>query len=267
MTTTLLSPAPSHDDSARRRERALRLGLYGLLDNWEEIKDEAWIEHFLKLEEAARQRRSLERRLRHARCGRFKPMCDFDWKWPEKIDREQIDELFTLSFVKEGANAVLIGSSGLGKTMIAKNLANETVQRGYTVRFVGASHMLSDLLNQDGPAGLERRFRRYAHPTLLCIDEVGYLSYDSRHADLLFEVINRRQEKSTVVTTNRVFSEWNEVFPNSTSVVALIDRLVHRAEIVEIQGESYRLKEAREREAERRRARKAKASARSKKSP
>ncbi|MBI4879617.1 MAG: ATP-binding protein [Planctomycetes bacterium] len=266
MTTTLLAPAPSHDDPARRRERALRLGLYGLLDNWEEIQDQPWVEHVLQLEEAARQRRSLERRLRNARCGRFKPMCDFDWKWPERVDREQIDELFTLSFVKEGANAVFIGPNGVGKSMIAKNLANEAVQRGYTVRFAGASQMLSDLLTQDGPAGLERRFRRYAHPTLLCVDEVGYLSYDSRHADLLFEVINRRQDKSTVVTTNRVFSEWNQVFPNSTSVVALIDRLIHRAEIVEIRGESYRLKEAKEREAERRRARKSKDPGKRKKS-
>jgi DNA replication protein DnaC len=109
--------------------------------------------------------------------------------------------------------------------------------------------MLNDLVAQDGPSALARRLRRYVRPQLLVIDEVGYLSYGTEHADLLFDIVNRRnQDRSTVVTTNKEFGEWNEVFPNSASVVALIDRLVHRSEIVHIEGESYRLKEAKERE-------------------
>ena len=123
---------------------------------------------------------------------------------------------------------------------------------GHSVIFMTASELLNDLASQESSPALRRRLRRYSRPELLVIDEVGYLSYDSRHADLLFQVVSRRnQEKSTLVTTNRRFAEWNEVFPNASCVVALVDRLVHRAEIVQIDGESYRVKDAHEREARR----------------
>ena len=100
----------------------------------------------------------------------------------------------------------------------------------------------------DSASTLQRRLRHYARPQLLVIDEVGYLSYSNRHADMLFQLVSRRyQNKSTLITTNRAFGEWNEVFPNAACVVSLVDRLVHNAEIVAIEGESYRLKEARDR--------------------
>lgn len=231
------------------KERAAKLGLYGLLERWEEIEGEEWVTRLFAIEEEERARRSLERRVRAARTGSFKPMCDFDWDWPEAIDREAIEELFRFDFLGESANVVLIGSNGLGKTTIAQNLAHAAVMAGHTALFVSASVMLSDLAAQDGPSARARRIRRYVRPRLLVVDEVGYLSYGTEHADLLFDIVNRRNaDRSTVVTTNREFAEWNEVFPNSTSVVALVDRLVHRAEIVQIVGESYRLKEAKERE-------------------
>lgn len=108
--------------------------------------------------------------------------------------------------------------------------------------------MLGDLAAQDGDNALRRRLRHYARPGLLVIDEVGYLSYANRHADLLFEIVSRRYEvKSTIVTTNRPFSEWNEVFPNAACVVSIVDRLVHHAEIIVLEGESYRMHEAKER--------------------
>jgi len=143
--------------------------------------------------------------------------------------------------------------------MLVQNLAHEALLLGHTVLFASASAMLNDLAAQDGPSALARRLRRYVRPELLVLDEVGYLSYSSQHADLLFDIVNRRnQDRSTVVTTNKTFAEWNDVFPNSSSVVALVDRLVHRSEIVEIDGESYRLKEATERKAARRKKRAAK---------
>ena len=108
--------------------------------------------------------------------------------------------------------------------------------------------MLHDLAAQDSSIALARRLRRYTSPTILAIDEVGYLSYDARYADLLLEVVTRRyQNRPILLTTNKAFGEWNQVFPNAACVVALIDRLLHRAEIVALEGKSYRLKEAKER--------------------
>lgn len=230
------------------RERAQRLGLWGVLEHFDEISG-PWLEKLLHFEEEGRRRRSLERRVQAARIGRFKAMADFDWKWPLKLDRELIDEIFGLEFLKEAANVILVGPNGVGKTMIAKNLAHQAVLRGHTARFVTASELLSDLASQEHATGLQRRLKRYLQPDLLVIDEVGYLSASSRHGDLLFEVVTRRyQDKSVILTTNKPFAEWNEVFPSSGCVVTLIDRLIHKAEIVTIEAEeSYRLKEARER--------------------
>ena len=121
-----------------------------------------------------------------------------------------------------------------------------SLQRGPVLQFAG------DLVQFVGDNNLRRRFAHYARPDLLVIDEIGYLSYGTRHADLLFEIINRRYErKPTLITTNRPFAEWSAVFPNAACVVSIVDRLVHHAEILVIEGESYRMCEARERAARR----------------
>jgi DNA replication protein DnaC len=238
------------------RKRAVELKLYGLLSFFDEIADESWVERLLDAEELERQRRSLERRQANARIGPFRPMADFDWAWPTHIDRDIVEDLFQLQFLEESANVIVRGANGLGKTMIAQNLAYQAVLAGHTVRFVSASEMLNDLAAKDSTASLHRRLQRYCRPRLLAIDELGYLAYDDRHADLLFEVVSRRYgKKSTLITTNKPFSEWSEVFPNSSCVVALVDRLIHRAEVIRIEGESYRLKEAKEREDKRSKAR------------
>lgn len=241
---------PASPSSAELQNRARKLGLWGLLSHWEEIEGEPWLERVFLYEEEERGRRSLERRLQCAKIGAFKPLADFDWQWPEKIDREQIEDLFRFEFLEEAANVVFRGLNGLGKTMFAQNLAHQAILRGHTARFVNASALLNDLAAQETGQALERALRRYFEPRLLVIDEVGYLASTSKHADLLFEVVTRRyQQKSTVITTNKSFKEWNQVFPNAGCIVALIDRLVHRAEVVEILGKSYRLKEAEERQA------------------
>lgn len=238
----------TNTDLLLKRARALQL--HGLVSHWSECSQADWVGALIDWEERERTRRSLERRLSAARIGHFKHLTDFDWKWPTHCDQSLIAELMTLEFVQSASNVILVGASGLGKTTIAQNLAYQAVLNGHTVLFTTAAQMLGDLAALDSDTLLRRRLRQYAAPDLLCVDEVGYLSYSNRHADLLFELINRRHEKkSTIITTNKSFAEWSEVFPNAACVVALIDRLIHHAEIVSIQGSSYRHKEAQERAA------------------
>ena len=220
------------------------------------------VAQMLAWEAAERSRRSLERRLREAHIGRFKPLADFDWAWPKSIDRGAVEELMTLDFLKDASNVVLVGPNGVGKTMCACNLGYQAVLAGHTALFTTAGQLLGELAALDSDSGLRRKLRQYTAPDVLVIDEVGYLAFSNRYADLLFELVSRRyQHKSTVVTTNRAFADWGEVFPNAACVVSLIDRLMHRAEVVRIDGESYRAKEAEEREAKRKAERMAKATA------
>lgn len=202
------------------------------------------LEEIARQEIAERAQRNQQRLLSQARIGRFKPMADFDWNWPKKIDRELVERALTLDFINEGRNLILLGANGLGKTMIAKNIAYSAVISGLSVLFRTASELLADL-ECDSPQLRRRKFNYYGRPRLLVIDEVGYLSYDSSAADLLYEVINRRYERcSVMITTNRAFKEWNAVFPNATCIATLLDRLTHHADITVIEGQSYRVRES-----------------------
>lgn len=233
-------------ETLHARAQALRLN--GLVEHWAEVDGAEWVAPLLQWEEDERRHRSLQRRVRAARLGRFKSLSDFDWQWPERIDRAAIEELMTLSFLKEATNVVLMGPNGVGKSTLAQNVAYQALLHGHTVLFTSASQMLGELAALDSDSALRKRLHRYTAPDVLLIDEVGYLSYGNRHADLLFELISRRYEaRSTIVTTNKPFAAWSEVFPNAACVVSLVDRMVHRAEVISIEGESYRLKEARER--------------------
>jgi DNA replication protein DnaC len=241
-------------DSVSLKQQAIELKLHGLQLHWQELTEEQypWLAKLLSWELDERRQRSLDRRLNQAKLGRFKPLNEFDWQWPTQIDQPSIHALMQLDFLTTASNLVLIGSNGVGKSTIAQNLGYQAVMHGHTVLFTTAANMLNDLAAQDGDNALRRRLKQYARPQLLVIDEIGYLSYSNRHADLLFEIINRRYEQnSTVVTTNRPFAEWNEVFPNAACVVSLIDRLVHHSQIIAIEGESYRMKEAQERASQR----------------
>jgi len=211
------------------------------------------LEQLAQAEAAERSRRSLERRLRLSGIKRFKPMADFDWSWPTRIERDVIERALLLDFLQENRNLILVGRNGLGKTMIAQNICHAAVLAGSSVLFRAAPALLEELQRQSAE-GRRRKLRAYTNVGLLCIDEVGYLSFDDKAADLLYEVINRRYEhKSVILTTNKPFREWNEVFPNATCIATMLDRLLHHAEVTLIEGKSYRVRESEQEAAARRR--------------
>lgn len=192
-----------------------------------------------------RARRSLERRFKRARLGRFKPIADFEWSWPKGIDRPLVEQILTLDFLDRPENLVLVGAQGLGKTMIAKNVVHQAILHGHSALFTTAADLLLDLNAQETARALDRRLRHYCRPQLLCIDEIGYLAYDAHAADLLFQIVTKRYEqKAIILTTNLAFRDWHTIFPNASCAVGLIDRLTHHAAIVKITGDSYRLREA-----------------------
>lgn len=227
------------------QKRAWKMGLYGLCAHWGEFADRELLENLVSIEELERKRRSLDQRVRDSHIGKFKPIADFDWRWPKHIDREAIEDLLGLEFLGEALNPILIGPNGVGKSMLAQNIAHRALLAGHTVLFTTAAQMLGMLAAQDGPAARRRKLQALARPELLVIDEIGYISYDNHFADLLYEVVSLRYlKRSTMVTTNRPFQEWSEFLPNAACVVTLVDRLTHCAEVVSIVGDSYRLHEA-----------------------
>ena len=217
------------------------------------------LEHVTKVEEQDRARRGLERRMSRSRLEKFKLLADFDWNWPSAIDRSLVESLLSLDFVDAARNVVLVAPGGLGKTMIAQNLAHRAVLAGRSVLFLSAAQLLLDLAAQDSARALDRRLHYYAKIGLLVLDELGFLAFDNRNADLLFQVVSRRYEKkSLVLTTNLAFAEWHTIFPNATCATALIERVVHHADIVKIEGESYRMRESEANAKDRREARRPK---------
>jgi len=256
--------SPSTTPTNDLPKQLTHLGLHATADNLDDLVARAtkgrWsarvlLEEIARAEAAERARRGLQRRLARSRLGRFKMMADFDWHWPKRVDRDAIERALTLEFIKEGRNFILLGSNGLGKTMISKNIAHAAVLGGYSVLFRTAAELIEDL-QVDSPELRRRKLAHYGRPQLLCVDEVGYLSYDNHAADLLYEVVNRRYEqKSIIVTTNRAFKEWNQVFPNATCIATLLDRLTHHADVSMIEGSSYRVKESEQEAAARRKKR------------
>ena len=237
-------------------EHLLALGLRATAERLDDLTAQAlthrWspvqlLEHVIGLELDERARKSRERRLARSKLGRFKPMADFDWAWPKRLDKKLMEAALGLDFLTDNRNVVIVAPQGLGKTMLAQNIGYQAAVAGHVVRFVTAAELLLDLGAQDSARGLERRLRYWSGIKLLIIDELRYLSYDTRNADLLFQVVSRRYERrSLVLTTNLSFKEWPTIFPNAACTTALIDRIVHHADIIVLEGDSYRRREAEE---------------------
>ncbi len=210
----------------------------------------AMIEQMARRELEEVKKRSVESRMKLSKVNsrKWRSLADFDWNWPKKIDRRAIEKLFDLNFIEEPANVVFIGPSSLGKSMIARNLVHHAVMKGHQALFIDAATALAELDEMDSARQLRAKMKYYGRQKLLIIDEIGYLSFSARAGDLLFQLISERYEKaSTIITTNVNFKEWGKIFPQAACVSALLERLLHRAEIITIEGESYRMKEAGER--------------------
>lgn len=200
-------------------------------------------EQLVSQEQREREVRNLARRTKDATLGTVPPLDRFDWSHPRAIDRDLYEVLLGLDFLREGQNVLFRGQSGVGKTMLAQNLALSALGKGYTVRFSTLGAALADLLKQESLPAVERRLRRYTTPDLLVLDEIGYLPCDTRSADLFYNIISRRHEKrSTIVSTNLAYKQWNTVFPGAACVGALVDRFTQHCHVIDIDADSWRQK-------------------------
>jgi DNA replication protein DnaC len=165
----------------------------------------------------------------------------FDFNYPKHIDRDVVARAATLDFIREKTNMVFIGPSGVGKTHLANAIGQLACLRGYRVRFAVAADLVNDLVAGQARNTLHKRLAAWAAPDLLLIDELGYLAFDARGADLLYQVFNKRyQRAATIVTTNLAFKDWGKLFHNSAAASAIADRLVHKGLLVRITGKSRR---------------------------
>jgi DNA replication protein DnaC len=204
-----------------------------------------YLEKLAEGEAASKSDRSTQRRIRLARIPVIKTLDQFDWNWPKKINRPQIQNIFRLNLIENKSNVIFIGGVGVGKTHLASALGYSACLNGSSVLFTTAIDIVNILSAAQTAGRMKLELKKYLKPDLLLIDELGYLPVDKKGADILFQALSLRYEKAaTVVTTNRVYKEWPGIFNNdSTLTSAILDRLLHHAETVVIEGPSYRMKD------------------------
>lgn len=210
--------------------------------NW---SHQEYFENLVQGEADLRWCNSIQRRIRMARFPVLKTLDQFQWTWPKKINRPQVQHLFGLNFIDQKANGILLGGVGLGKTHLATALGYEACMKGYTVLFSTAVDVINTLSAAQATGQLKNSLKTFLKPSLLILDELGYLPIDKHGADLLFQVISCRYEKGAIIiTSNRAYKDWPEIFNNDVTLTsAILDRLLHHADTLVIEGKSYRMKE------------------------
>jgi len=203
------------------------------------------LEQLVAGEVARRDEAAVLRRIKAARLPGIKTLDGFDWSWPKKINRAQVQHVFRLDFVPTHGNVIFLGGVGVGKTHLAVALAHTACLKGVTTLFTTAVDIVNSLAAAQATGGIKREMARLLKPGVLCIDELGYLPIDKFGADALFQVISQRYERgSTIITSNRAFKQWPAIFNNDSMLTsALLDRLLHHAETLVIEGDSYRMRE------------------------
>ena len=230
------------------------LRLFFMQDNYQQMAEQAAKKHYSHVDyfeklvegEAAMLRdRSIERRIRLARFPVIKTLDQFNWSWPKSINRLQVQNLFRLTFIKEKSNVIFLGGVGIGKTHLASALGYAACLKGHSVLFATAIAVINTLTAAQAAGRMKQELKKYTRPALLILDELGFLPIDKKGADLLFQVFSLRYEQGAmVITSNRAFKDWPEIFNNdSTLTSAILDRLLHHAETVVIEGKSYRMKD------------------------
>jgi DNA replication protein DnaC len=224
------------------REYHQSLAKDALEKNWTQLD---FLSRLAEGEALRRKDRATQRRIQAARFPVIKTLEQFNWAWPKKINRAQVQNLFRLSFLKDKANVIFMGGAGLGKSHLAAALAYEGCLAGHTVLFTTAIDIVNTLVAAQSAHRLKAELKKYISPNIVLVDELGYLPIDKAGADLLFQVFSQRYETgSTIVTTNQLYKNWAKVFNNDATLTsAVLDRLLHHAETVTIEGKSYRMKD------------------------
>jgi DNA replication protein DnaC len=241
-------------DELRLTQQLKTLYLSFLAEHYQELANEAarqqWsaVQYLARLMEGETQRRHERQILRRVAAARFpviKTLEQFNWTWPKKVNQAQVQNLFRLAFLKDQANVVFIGGVGLGKTHLATALGHAACLQGHAVLFTTAIEAINTLSAAQAQCRLKTELKKFLAPTVLVLDELGYLPIDKIGADLLFQIISGRYEKgSTVITTNQPYKNWARIFNNDATITsAVLDRLLHHAETILMEGKSYRMKD------------------------
>ena len=242
------------DADTTLRSQLSALNLPFMLENYQALAQSAADKHWSHLdyltellggEASARDDRRVQRCIKQARFPVLKTLDQFDWNWPTKINRLLIQNLFHLDFVAKNANVVFISGTGLGKSHLMTALGYAACLRGHSVLFTGAVDIINSMAAAQASGGMKQTLNHYIKPRVLCIDELGYLPIDKFGADCLFQIISHRYERgATLLTTNRIYKNWASIFDKDAVLnSALLDRLLHHAETVLIEGKSYRSKD------------------------